>query len=52
MDVRGVRYSAGENLLQTTINDIYSHREDADEGGARHICITCVQDISYNSSYI
>ncbi|KAA8621605.1 hypothetical protein TUN199_09978 [Pyrenophora tritici-repentis] len=30
MDVRGVRYSAGENLLQTTINDIYSHREDAE----------------------
>lgn len=30
MDVRVVRCSPGENLLQTIINDVCSHREDAE----------------------
>lgn len=28
MDIRIVRCAAGENVFQTIINDVYSHRED------------------------
>jgi protease II len=36
MDVRVVRCLAGENILQTIINDVYSHGED-DEYATRFI---------------